>query len=71
MKNPNLPDMSDVLHLMSDVFTQNFGQIVRHLPFVDANRLDIRKRVRGGGQVSYTFPLRITCKKGRGGPESM
>ena len=28
---------------------------------------------RGGGgvQVSYTFPLRITCKKGGGGPDSM
>ena len=26
----------------------------------------------GGGQVSYTFPLRITCKKGGGGaPDSM
>ena len=25
----------------------------------------------GGGQVSYTFPLRIACKKGGGGPESM
>ena len=25
----------------------------------------------GWGQASYTFPLRITCKKGEGGPESM
>ena len=24
-------------------------------------------RGRGGGQASYTFPLRITCKKGVGG----
>ena len=39
MKNPILPDMSDVLHLMSDVFTQNVGQFVRHLSFfvVDNN----------------------------------
>ena len=28
-------------------------------------------RGKGGGQVSYTFPLRITCKKGGGGPDSM
>ena len=24
----------------------------------------------GGGQASYTFLLRITCKKGGGGPDS-
>ena len=28
-------------------------------------------RVGGWGQVSYTFPLRITCKKGWVGPDSM
>ena len=28
-------------------------------------------RVGGWGQASYTFPLRITCKKGEGGPDSM
>ena len=26
---------------------------------------------RGGGQVSYKFALRITCKNGGGGPDSM
>ena len=26
---------------------------------------------RGGGQVSYTFPLHITCKKREGGPDNM
>ena len=41
MKNPILPDMSDVLHLMSDVLGGNVGQIVRHLSFVDDNRLDV------------------------------
>ena len=25
----------------------------------------------GGGQVSYTLPLDITCKKGGGGPDNM
>ena len=31
MKNPFLPDMSDVLLLMSDVLAKNVGQIVRHI----------------------------------------
>ena len=26
----------------------------------------VRRHPGGGGQVSYTFPLRITCKKGGG-----
>ena len=25
----------------------------------------------GGVKASYTVPLRITCKKGKGGPDSM
>ena len=31
----------------------------------------VRAYTEGGGQLSYTFPLCIKCKKGEGGPDSM
>ena len=45
MKNPILPDMSDVFHLMSDVWGENVGQIVRHLSFVFTDKNVTEKRL--------------------------
>ena len=40
-------------------------QYIRGLPF--STYAPRGGREGGGGQASYTFPLRITCKKGVGG----
>ena len=53
----------------------------KHTFVLPRHKMETRVMVRGlplstyaprgrGGQVSYTFPLRITCKKGGGGRES-
>ena len=52
-------------------FQNVFTDIIMFLTVRGLPLITYAPRGKGGGQVSYTFSLRITCKKGGGGPKSM
>ena len=56
----------DYSFLLSDVSQTDSARCGKGPLFTYAPR-----GVGGGGKLSHTFPLRITCKKGGGGPDSM